>query len=136
MRRVMNGMAEKKALQCWKCGADVSGARLPDAREARCPVCEVDLHVCRLCRHYEPRLSGQCDEERAEEVMNKERANFCDWFTPRPGAFVSARDSASKAARERLEKMFDGADSGAAGKTKDAAATRSALEDLFKKPSK
>lgn len=129
----MSGMAEK-ALQCWKCGADVSGARLPDAREARCPACEADLHACRMCRHYAPRLSGQCDEDRAEEVMNKERANFCDWFSPQPGAFVAGRDPAAGAARARLESLFGAPERGTSKEDKDAEA-RSALDALFKKPS-
>lgn len=128
----MSRATAKEPLQCWKCGADVSGARLPEAREARCPDCEVDLHVCRMCRHYEPRLSGQCEEQRAEEVMNKKRANFCDWFAPRAGAFVAARDIASKDVRERLERLFGAAGADAPSPVGEPETARGALADLFK----
>lgn len=127
----MSGAPERKPLQCWKCGADVSDARLPEAREERCPDCEADLHVCRMCRHFAPQLAGRCDEDRAEEVMNKERANFCDWFTPRAGAYRAKSDASDKTARERLERLFGGTD--VSDKTNNPAKPGSALDDLFKK---
>jgi hypothetical protein len=129
----MSGAGAGQVLRCWKCGADVSDARLPDAREARCPDCEADLHVCRMCRHYAPRLSGACDEDRADEVSAKDRANFCDWFIPNAGAFIPKSGTAAQAAREGLNRLFGGAaaDPKAAD---DGSASRRALEDLFKKP--
>jgi len=47
-----------------------------------------------------------CREPTAEEVSNKIGANFCDFFVPRPGAYVAANTSAAEKARLELEKLF------------------------------
>jgi hypothetical protein len=65
--------------------------------------------------------------------MDKQRANFCDWFQPRPGAFVAPRAEAGKSARGDLERLFGGDREAPAGEAGPAAA-RTALDDLFKKP--
>jgi hypothetical protein len=38
--------------------------------------------VCRNCRWYDTSRPNACQEPVAEEVLNKERANFCDFFEP------------------------------------------------------
>ena len=77
---------------CWKCGASLDDEPLPLARTAECAACNADLHVCRLCEWYDTAVAKSCREPVAEEVHNKERANFCDYFQPRPGAW-SAPDT-------------------------------------------
>jgi len=73
-----------ESLVCWKCGASLAELPLPLSRLAECPKCRAYLHACRLCTCYDPRLTGKCREERAEEVRDRECANFCDWFRPHP----------------------------------------------------
>jgi hypothetical protein len=77
-------------LVCWKCGAPLDEVPLPLSRQAECPACRAWLHVCRLCEFYDPRLTSKCREERAEEVRDREVANFCDYFKPRPDAYSAA----------------------------------------------
>lgn len=94
------------SLVCWKCGAPLDALPQPLGRRAECPACHVELHVCRLCRHHDPGKSGQCREPMAEEVKEKTRANFCEWFQARPGAYSAlSRDGD---ARARLEALFGG----------------------------
>lgn len=93
-------------LECWKCGESLRAVPKPITRFTRCPVCRVDLHVCRLCRHYDPRILGECRHERAERVVDKEQANFCTYFRPRPGAHAGDSDSAGDSAREALDALF------------------------------
>jgi len=64
------------------------------------------LHVCKLCVDYEPRLAKHCREPTAEEVRDKERANFCDHFKPRAAAWRAADTAAADAARAELERLF------------------------------
>jgi hypothetical protein len=93
-------------LVCWKCGADLSALTLPLSRRDECKQCRAELHVCRMCSDYDERVAKQCREPIAEEVSDKTRANFCDYFAPRPGAYKAADTSAATAARSELERLF------------------------------
>jgi len=85
------------------------------------------MHCCRLCHFYNPVVTSQCDEERSEEVRDKEGANFCDWFKPRPDAHIARHDIKSDAAKARLNELF-GEGQNADKKSK---ATHEKLDDLF-----
>ncbi len=93
-------------LQCWRCGASLAALRLPIGRSEECSACRSQLHVCRLCKAYDQARPKQCREEDAEEVRDKERANFCDWFKPRPGAFDAAGAAAESAAKSAIDALF------------------------------
>lgn len=81
---------------------------MPLSRRAECPACHAEQHVCCLCRYYDPRVEGQCIEDRAEEVREKERANFCDYFKPRPNAYRPPDAAKTQAAKARLDSLFGG----------------------------
>ena len=83
-------------LVCWKCGADLAAVPQPFSRLAECPACRAELHACRLCRFYNPRIEGQCDQDHAEEVRGKMRANFCDYFKPQPGLTLRQDERAKR----------------------------------------
>jgi hypothetical protein len=133
---------------CWKCGASLEGLPRTFGRRDECPACRTDLHVCRMCRHFDPRVSKACREPVAEEVKDKERANFCDWFQERygPGSSRPADDGA--AARQALETLFGvgeaagtaphptPAPAGGATRRQEADAAREALDRLFGPPAK
>ncbi|MDR3138666.1 MAG: hypothetical protein LBT95_03215 [Treponema sp.] len=96
---------------CWYCGSPVQDEE-PLGRSLRCPSCGKDLHSCRNCRFYLPGGRGDCSESQADPPFDKERSNFCDWFSLNP------RFKALSAGEKRL---------------KDAAVSaRSSFEDLFK----
>lgn len=82
---------------------------LPLSRLAECPSCRAELHACRLCAQYEAHTQRKCREIRAEEVINKEHANFCDWFKPRADAFDARAQGKAAAAKSRIDALFDGA---------------------------
>ena len=67
-------------LVCWQCGEQVTGVIMPLSRRETCTHCLSELHSCRQCEHYDPRISDQCREDRAEQVSRKSVANFCDYF--------------------------------------------------------
>jgi hypothetical protein len=91
---------------CWKCGASLAELTLPLMRQDTCRACGADVHVCRLCRDYDPRVAHQCREPTVEEVRDKERANFCDHFAPRAGAYRTPETDAIDRARAELERLF------------------------------
>lgn len=95
-------------LVCWKCGASLKELRLPLSRRAECPACHAELHVCRMCVLYNPRGSDRCDEPRAEHPRETDRANFCDYFKPRPGAWRPPDAAKARSARAKAEALFGG----------------------------
>lgn len=92
-------------LVCWKCGANLEDLPQPLGRRAECPACGVELHVCKLCRHFDTAKAKQCRELAADEVKNKTRANFCEWFQARPGAY-SGSAGAPGGNRAALDSLF------------------------------
>lgn len=99
-------MSDNAGMLCYRCGASLAALSLPLARLDECPECRVELHVCRMCRYFDPAVPRQCREDGAEEVREKTRANFCDWFRPAEGAFDGSLKSAEDAARDELAALF------------------------------
>jgi hypothetical protein len=64
------------------------------------------------CRFFLPGPGGGCGEGRAEKPAEKDRANFCDWFSLNP--------------------KYRGATPGQRRDRAAAASAHSAFEDLFK----
>jgi len=98
-------------ISCFRCGASLSELSLPLSRRDQCPDCSVDLHVCKMCVHFDASIARQCREDGAEDVTAKERVNFCDWFKPSPGAFNPSRKSEADAAQAALASLFGDSDS-------------------------
>ncbi|MEE8343006.1 MAG: hypothetical protein V3R51_04315 [Gammaproteobacteria bacterium] len=120
-------------LVCWKCGASLDEVPLPLARLSECLACGAELHVCRLCEFYDLKVAKHCREPIAEGIKEKERANFCDYFHPRPNAYVAMDESEVDKTKEGLAALFAGnggdiGDSPASMEDKDT----QRLEDLFK----
>lgn len=113
---------------CYRCGGSLAALTLPLSRRDLCPECSAHVHVCRMCQYFDPHVTGQCLEDDAEEVIEKERVNFCDWFKPRADAFDSARASAQAHAESELSSLFGEAD----GDGVAADPPHSDAEDLFK----
>ncbi|WP_405243075.1 hypothetical protein [Lentisalinibacter salinarum] len=99
---------ESNDLRCWRCGAPLAKLTLPLSRLDECPACSIPLHVCRMCVHYDPAVARQCREDDAEEVREKERPNFCDYFRPSATAFESGAIDAERRAQRELESLFGG----------------------------
>jgi len=93
-------------IACFRCGASLGGLSLPFTRRDQCPACTADLHVCRMCVHFDPAAPAQCREDDAEDVKEKELANFCEWYSPSETAFDPQRKSAADQALEALEALF------------------------------
>lgn len=98
-------------LVCWNCGTSLDDIPRPISRHANCPKCFEVLHCCRMCRHYEPDKRPYCDHDRAEPPVEKENANFCDYFKP-VNRFDSAGVSRSDSAKSDLDALFGDGDAG------------------------
>jgi len=96
-------------LECWSCGASLDELPRPVTRHMNCPECFEDLHCCRMCRNYAPDASITCTDERTDPPVNKENANFCDYFRLRegsaaPGGLVQER---AEQARDAFDSLFE-----------------------------
>ena len=98
---------------------------MPLSRLSVCLKCSAELYVCKLCEFHEPKLRQGCLEDRAEHVQEKEHANFCEYFRPRPSAHLPRDSSKTEAAKARLDALFGGTQS----EQKDPA--REELDKLF-----
>jgi hypothetical protein len=69
-------------LNCHSCGKELEYVDRVGLRE-ECPHCHADVHSCRNCHFYDPKVYNECRETSAEVVREKDRANYCDYFQPR-----------------------------------------------------
>jgi hypothetical protein len=65
----------------------------------------------------------------ADEVKDKERANFCGYFKPNPKAYVPVDSSGADKARSELDALFGGA----APSAPSSSSASDALNKLFGK---
>jgi len=59
-----------------------------------------------MCEFYDTTVARHCRETIAEEVKDKLRANFCDYFRPTPSAYRPDGTSAADRAKAELEALF------------------------------
>jgi hypothetical protein len=122
------------ALVCWKCGSSLADLTLPLRRLEECRHCHAELHVCKLCEWYSVAVAKHCRETVAEEVKDKERANFCDYFKPKPDVYSAVSLDAASKAKSGLDALFGGSSSPAA-EPSAAERAKAELEALFGKKS-
>ena len=67
-----------------------------------------------MCRQFDPAVPRQCREDDAEDVVDKEKANFCEWFNPSETAFDPTLKGEADAAQQALESLFSEDDASAA----------------------
>lgn len=116
------------ALRCYRCGASLEELSLPLSRQDECPSCSVYLHVCRMCEFYDQAVPGQCTEDGAEEVFEKEKLNFCEWFKPGYDVFDPARAREEAEAKDALAALFGDSEASESGRGKPL----SEADKLFK----
>lgn len=69
-----------------------------------CDRCHADLHVCLNCSHSDPSAYNECREPNAERVLDRDRANRCDYF--RPLAQARGAEPERERALSDLERLF------------------------------
>lgn len=68
-------------INCYKCHKELdfsSGVKV--GRQEECPHCYANLHCCKMCHFYDKTAYNECKEPMANRVLEKEKANFCDFF--------------------------------------------------------
>ena len=93
-------------IQCWKCGIELKNLLLPFSRYEECSVCKADLHVCMTCKNFDSSVSDSCREDKADFILDKDKANFCDNFRANPKAYKKVDNEEARTAREKLAELF------------------------------
>ena len=97
-------MSESRIFACHACRTTVEIVGVV-SRSARCEHCGADLRCCLNCRFHESSAYNECLEPSAERVLEKNRANFCDYFAPGT-AEEGGRKPPAPAALGDLERLF------------------------------
>jgi len=93
--------------QCHFCSAPVTVSE-PIPRDAECESCRHDLRCCINCCHYDTHYNNSCRETMADPVEDKDRRNFCEYFSFTRAAFRGAAPGKDRAAdaRAKLDALF------------------------------
>ena len=89
---------------CWHCGKELAANQFH--RMDSCNHCGRDTKVCKNCEHYDRAYNNECKESQADRVVEKEKANFCDYFKPanRAGGSAKSADDLKNAAEALFKK--------------------------------
>lgn len=114
---------------CKKCGKPVLVTEI--FRTTTCPDCGADLHSCVNCKFYSVNSHFDCRETIQEPVVDKERANFCDFYSLNPVPFkTDDRQARAKAqAKAQAQALFGAPLESGSASDKDAA--KNAFNSLF-----
>lgn len=88
---------------CFSCGTQHTQESRVSYRE-ECSKCGADAHVCKNCEFYDVKAYNECREPAAERVVEKERANYCDYFSPAAG--VVEKISSAEQLKAAAEALF------------------------------
>ena len=96
---------------CWKCKKEINVTEVH--RSSECPLCKADLRCCKACKFYSPGSHYDCKETVDDNITDKEKSNFCDYFSAKMDFTVGSGASASggmddkaKAAKDAFNALF------------------------------
>jgi hypothetical protein len=85
-----------------------------------------------MCLYFDTTAPQQCREPVADNVSDKQRANFCGYFQINPQAYAGPSDQAADS--RKLDALFgDGASEEASETSTSEDESGTQLEQLFKK---
>lgn len=91
---------------CHNCGREINTLG-SIGRKDECPHCDADMHCCKNCRFFDPGKSNQCNENQADYVKDKSRANFCEFFQADKRVALTKKSSSPTASKDDVKKSFD-----------------------------
>ena len=89
-------------MNCAHCQKEIAEIKIHIRDE--CPACGGDLHICLNCEFYDRNAYQQCRESTKEPVLDKEKANYCDFF--RPAKAGTAQGDAEGDTFKKLSDLF------------------------------
>ncbi|MDP7321344.1 MAG: hypothetical protein QF441_12080 [Bacteriovoracaceae bacterium] len=68
-------------VKCYNCSHLIellNAENIPRSEE--CPKCYSNVRSCRMCHFYDINAYNECKEPMAERIIDKEKANYCDYY--------------------------------------------------------
>jgi len=90
---------------CFQCKKEVTVDALVSRKDV-CPFCGTDLRCCLNCRFHYVDSYNQCRESQAERVLDKNRSNYCEYFTFNDSSSSGKSRETNNMARKKLENLF------------------------------
>ena len=92
--------ATQNKSHCFNCNKELDLAPAQKIhRSEECPHCYANLHSCKMCEFYDTSAYNECRETAADRIVEKEKANFCDFFILKgSGGGKSSKDDTMAAA--------------------------------------
>lgn len=67
--------------KCYNCDNEIIvEANQHIGRREECSQCSTDLRCCKMCNFYDVKAYNECKEPMAPRILEKEKANFCDYY--------------------------------------------------------
>lgn len=89
---------------CFQCKKEWEGDK--PGRAEVCSSCGADLKVCYNCDFYEPGAYNDCRESQADRVLEKDKANYCDYFKFRSTKAPTVQQKKKNDARKAFDDLF------------------------------
>jgi hypothetical protein len=99
----MAAKARGRMMTCWKCGVSIEVRDRVGFRDL-CPKCDRPQHACLNCKFYDKSFNNECREPMSDRVVDKERFNFCEYFTP--SARPRSAATVASPSRAQLDALF------------------------------
>ena len=94
-------------LYCFSCSKKLDlnhGQKI--VKNEECPYCYASLHSCRMCHYYEPQAYNQCREPNAERIVEKEKANYCDFYLVKTETGKASQNKSKSDLLAQAEALF------------------------------
>jgi len=92
-------------INCYRCHTPLSYEKNAFVgRGDECPKCYAPLHSCRMCTFYDPQSYNSCKEPTADRILEKDKANFCDFFSLTNCTKADNKESFTNAAEALFKK--------------------------------
>ena len=91
--------------KCYFCGKELDIGDTVGRHET-CIHCHRDLRCCLNCALYDPHASNHCREPQSEEIRERDRSNFCDFFIFSDRDTNNVNGSEVNKAKEEWDRLF------------------------------
>ena len=71
-----------------------------------CSKCKSSLHICKNCAFYDRSSYNECKETQADRVLDKEKANYCDYFKASSNIQNPSNEQSKEDIYNKLNSLF------------------------------
>ncbi|HEY2431987.1 MAG TPA: hypothetical protein VGI12_04865 [Vicinamibacterales bacterium] len=96
----------RDVMKCARCGAELTVAAAW-TKDGQCSRCQLDLHSCAQCAHFDTSAPFECQQPIALRVSPKDSRNSCTHFQPRTTVERETKSSSQPSSPSSAKKAFE-----------------------------